>query len=648
MDRWFEVRRSRLAIDELADALAALPLAEEETADGDTRISEAVRGSPIEEILHETAADWDTLSWGATIETTRDVAVGLFERRYRWTLDENAGELVERTAVSVAFPIVMFAGTLLVLAGVIADTAGLPALPFQAVGATVILCGAVFAANTETIVGVSSRRTVSTYLGVLTVVGATCSLAIVLSGPPRIAAAVLACFAAGWYLLNGDREKRLHGLTTLATRSVRSTPLLPRLHVTYSALAVGSLWLFVGFVGRVELGDVPTVVGTWLLVGVVVAILLAAIHGRAFSRSNVAAAVALTIAAGFLTALYTDISISSPTVPARTLPLWGVGSFAGALLVAWWAAWLHLASLSRTAARRFSRTGRRVDTRIAGIFAYLAMCCSAALGVIILVWLWTTGRFLAAGIGQLPLLRLVVLLMLGTVTALPAAYFVVGSGYQLAAITSVVRTMRRETVPADGRSTYRKRVDSLPFEPDYPVWVLDRDGYFAAAYTDPFDSAIVLSRGVFEHLSTAEIAAIVAHEESHFSQRGSVLQFYLAALSVFTLLGKNVVYGTYDFYARELTADEAAIRRLAPSDFDGRASLTNVLLAQSTGMDVADDIPQFFPTMVTVPTAIHPQTIVERSFHLLYGSFAGNVHPSPAERLEHLHNVDIDKNEDRV
>jgi len=453
---------------------------------------------------------------------------------------------------------------------------------------------------------------------------------------------VLACFATAWYLLNGDRESRLHGLATLATRIVRSMPLLPRLHVTYGALAAGSLWLFIDVVGRVQLWNISMVAGTWILVGVVVSILLAAIHGRAFSRSNVAAAVAITIAAGLLTALHTDISINSSTVPARTLPLWGVSLLAGALLVAWWAGWLHLASLSRTAARRFSRTGRRVDTRIAGIFAYLAMCCSAALGVSILVWLWTTGRFVATGVEQLPFPRLVVMLVLGAITALPAMYFVVGSGYQLAAISSVVRTMRQETVPADDLSTYHERINSLPFDPDYPIWVLDRDGYFAAAYTDPFDSAIVLSRSVFERLSTAEIAAIVAHEESHFSQRGSALQFYLAILSVFTLLGKNVVYGTYDFYARELTADEAAIKRLAPSNVDGQASLTNVLLAQSNGMAVAADVPQFFPTMVTVPTAIRPRTIVERSFHLFYGAFAGNVHPSPAERLGHLHSVDID------
>lgn len=635
MDRWFEVRRTTVAVDEPADALAALPLS---GGDGD-RIDDAVQGSPTERILEDTGDHWtpEAVAWGTTVETTR--SAGPFARRYRWTLDGDAGELVERTAVSAAFPALLLAGALLMLAGLAAPS-GLPALPFQAAGMTATLCGAVVAANTQEVVDTPGSGTVSTYLGILTVVWATCSLAVVLPGPPGVAAAVLASLAAGWYLLAGDRTTRLRGLATLVTGVVRSTPVLPRLHVGYGALAVGSLWLFVGFVGRVRLRDAPTVAGSWLLVGVMVVLLLAAIHGRAFSRSNVAAAVALTVAAGVLTALQARVTIGSPAVPARTLPLWGVASLAGTLVVAWWAAWLHLASLSRTAARRFSRTGRRVNTRTAGVFAYLAMCCSAALGASILVWLWAGRLFVAASVGQLPPSRLVVLFALGGVTALPASYFVAGSAYQITAVAGVVRTMRRETVSVDERPSYRERIDSLPFEPSHPVRVLDRDGYFAAAYTDPFDGAIVLSRGVFERLSTREIAAIVAHEESHFARRGSALQFYLATLSAFTLLGKNVVYGTYDFYARELTADEAAVERLAPSDIDGRASLTDVLLAQSDGMDVAADVPRFFPTMVTVPEAVRPRTVVERSFHLLYGAFAGNVHPSPAERLDHLHGVD--------
>ncbi len=654
MDYWFESHRRELEISEPSDLLLALPL----TTDGDGNsddnetaeysVAAGVEDTIIEELLLESSIDWvnKSLTWDTSIEcTTRDG--GFLTRRYRWSFDKDESVLVEQAAVTRAFPLLLLAGTTLLVLSTFAQvlTEGFLLTVFQAAAVAIALSGVVYAATSEPIARplMSEERTTATYLGVTSAVGLTGVLGVGLPRLPAVFASSLAALIAGLYLRGNDRPETFGGLAEVSTRIVRATPILPRLHVLYCWLAIGALWFCITTVAHISVQSSSEVAGLWVLVLVLVGLLLGNIHERQFSRIGVAAAVVLTLSMSLLTGVWTTVDPLSASNLSQAIDPLSLSVLAIVFLTTWWAAWLYLAKLAQSAARYFHQYGRQVNTRMAGIFAYLLMCSSAILGGMILAFLWTWVQ-LVSTLGEVSWPMIGSLGFFGLVTALPALYFLLGSLYQLWGVLSVIRTIRRDSDPLSTYPSYQERLENLPFKPDHPIWVIDSDGYFAAAYTDPFDSAIILSHNVFETFPPEQIAAIVAHEESHFIHRGSHIQFYLALFSVFTLIGKNVIYGTYDFYTREFTADEMAVLRLnSDTNRDGQTTLSRVLLSRSNGeVNLAEEVPQFFPTMVTIPDAIYPRSLLEQSFFLLYGHFAGNVHPSDKERLDHVNSITED------
>jgi hypothetical protein len=232
--------------------------------------------------------------------------------------------------------------------------------------------------------------------------------------------------------------------------------------------------------------------------------------------------------------------------------------------------------------------------------------------------------------------------------ALPLLYFVVGSLYQLFSVFRLSWRFHRHTtlVPSD----------ELPVETSYPVKLFssellhkqpeespqsddngsDSEGvFFAAAYADPFGRAILLTEYTVEQLSEQELAAVISHEESHLKYRGAQLQFLFATLPVFGLMGKNVVYSIYDFFHRELTADQYAYLRLASRGQQSPGEpLRDALLQFESGLLPFTDKGSigFLPTMLSVPDREIVNSRIEQWFELFYGNFAGDVHPNTDTR----------------
>jgi len=115
------------------------------------------------------------------------------------------------------------------------------------------------------------------------------------------------------------------------------------------------------------------------------------------------------------------------------------------------------------------------------------------------------------------------------------------------------------------------------------------------------------------------------------------------------LLGKNVVFSVYDFRERELTADKHAVDRLSelyPSR--GAEIFVSILELHNSGTLNSTNSPLagFFPTLHWSPK--HIVRDGPPVFAQLYGTFAGQVHPSEKERAEAISDeYDIDATEVR-
>lgn len=523
---------------------------------------------------------------------------------------------------------VVLAGLMFVLAGRIAALRGAtgPEALGTALGVFALLAGTAVATPT----GALPRQQVSLQslrypqLPLLGIVWVGCMLAIPVGGRLGVACSSLAIVTWLGHGYSQTLEDSLEWVTVRVSDLSWRLPALPARYVV--AMVTASLALLIFVLANTQLVLVrPTrLLAALALTAAVVLSALAVGRSDWRARAGVLVAAATTGLLFFSIPLFVDITVQPLAIRSPS----DVVAFclaAVVLLASWIVVWYALFSSQTLTRSQFLDSGREIDTGWAAVAAYLMIT--------------TAGSFLCVTLGTgvvvvflLPQNIHGVVWALGATLAVPAIYLAVGSLYQLGGLVAMVWAIR--TRSDRGQSAAEL---SLPFEPDYPVWVLDDDAFYAGAYWDPLDRAIVVSKGAIAALDDRELAVIVAHEESHFEYRGAQLQFAFALLPAFALMGKNVVYSIYDFYERELTADAYALTRLDDAIDGGDAPDVLVGVLQKLRRDDATalegSVLTFLPTLQTTAVTQPVQRWIDRLFHTFYGHFAGGVHPSIDDRI---------------
>ncbi|QLC35120.1 M48 family metalloprotease (plasmid) [Halarchaeum sp. CBA1220] len=569
-------------------------------------------------------------------EHVTEALAGLLAWRTTWTVERGAAEtrVMETVRVTRAWYLCVLAGVVAVLLGALASRlgGGTGALWLWALGVLGAMGG-----TSATVSGsrlpdgqVSVSRVRYPQLGPLAVVWLCVAGSLAVGGRVGVLCASAGCIV--WAVHGWTRrvESVCAGVSAVGTAWLRTLPPVASRYVAVTAAASA------GLVAFAVLNAAVTVRRPLVSCGVVVggALLVAVLLGRQGSRRLVPLQVVTAAALTGLLVLSVPwhLAVTVRPLPATSLVDSGaVVASAVSVSGVWVAGWRWLFASNDATRRRFTTEGRTVSTRVAAVSAYAMITAAGTLlavvlGSVVLGWRLTTA-------GAPPSVWL-----LGVSLALPTVYLVCGAGYQLARLAGMVWAVRRRC-DRSGLSA-----DAVPFEPAYPVWVLPREEFYAGAYWDPCAHAIVLSEGALDALDPAERAAVIAHEESHFEHRGAYLQFVLACLPTFALIGKNVVYSIYDFHARELTADERAVRRVdeAVPGADGADVLVGVLerFAREEWDVLEESAVTFLPTMQMGDS--RAVAGLNRVFDFLFGYFAGGVHPSNEERIAAVRRLDRD------
>jgi Zn-dependent protease with chaperone function len=388
------------------------------------------------------------------------------------------------------------------------------------------------------------------------------------------------------------------------------------------ATATAALVVFIALNVRLSVTDPLT--GAFGVVATALVVVVALALGDSGRRARIGVVVAATTSGVFILSLSLWISvIVRPLSVASPLQHALLGATTVLVVAAWGGLWYALFSSQALARDRFLDAGREITTAQAAVSAYLMITIAGCFLATTLGSLAVAWRLLRRAPGSIWLLA--------AGLALPAAYLVAGSLYQLGQLAAMVWQIRT-------RSDQQPDLNDLdlPFEPTQPVWILDEETFYAGAYWDPFDHAIVVSSGAVETLDARELAVIVAHEESHFKYQGAHRQFAFAVLPAFALMGKNVVYSIYDFRERELTADAYALQRLEDAvDDDAPEVVVSVLqrFLRNEFDELEGSVLTFLPTLQTTAAAQGAKRALDVVFEAFYGHYAGNVHPSNDERI---------------
>lgn len=443
----------------------------------------------------------------------------------------------------------------------------------------------------------------------------------------------------------GIAETKFSVLDPLVTRVAgirRRFPEPPVYHTLFGLVAAGGLFWYVSL--SVDL----TFTNPWLvaLIGILVAGLTVLLLWRAASRENARVNVVVTaILTGlyYLFFLYNLVGPSQVTGPridqtnAPAMVTLSIGVL-GIYITLWWLGiWDPI-----TIQQEFAEEGRPGLHRSSATVAYTSIAASALLLSAASSAILTTWYIVQTGIT-------IWFILFAVVIALPLAYFVSGTFYQLWHQVSLSTRFRRNMTPLGA--------EMIPYEPAHPVVTIpsgvlvrgesSRNGnqedesnqtddiLFACAYSDVLGRYVVLSDDLVETLSPESVAAIVAHEESHLEHSGATIQFGLALAPLFGLMGKNVVYSIFDFLYREMTADQYAQLQLSEvDDVQEREALRDGLrgMKEHTTPEQAGPTPGFLPTMTKVNS--DEQTYAGKLYGLFYGNFAGNVHLTFDDRVE--------------
>lgn len=169
------------------------------------------------------------------------------------------------------------------------------------------------------------------------------------------------------------------------------------------------------------------------------------------------------------------------------------------------------------------------------------------------------GALVGAGVALVPLHTLGGGILIGTAVGLAAHLL----GHLAATITSVVRS----------RSRHRALLELLTSPDPSRPQTLILDAATPVAYCLPagFSSITVLSRGLLDRLSPAELAAVIAHERAHLTQRHDIVlvafRAWHSALPWFPIAARAAEEVAV---LVELLADDGA-RRTTPDDVLARA-----------------------------------------------------------------------------
>ena len=460
-------------------------------------------------------------------------------------------------------------------------------------------------------------------IGPLTVVWLGSLAGIGVDGTPGMVVASAATLAWVGHGRGRQVEVVCSGLSRSLSEYVWRVPALPTRYVLTMATATTALGVFIASNVRLSVPNPST--GAFGVIATALVAVVALSLGDSRRRARIGVLIAATVSGVFvfslplwISAVVRPLSVASPLQHAL------LGATTVLLVAAWGGFWYALFSAQALARDRFLDAGREITTPQAAVSAYLMIT--------------TAGCFLATTLGSLAVAWHLLeraapgsVWLLAAGLALPAAYLVAGSLYQLGQLAAMVWQIRT-------RSDQQPDLNDLdlPFEPVQPVWILDEETFYAGAYWDPFDHAIVVSSGAVETLDAHELAVIVAHEESHFEYWGAHLQFAFAVLPAFALMGKNVVYSIYDFRERELTADAYALQRLEDAlDDDAPEVVVSVLqrFLRNEFDELEGSVLTFLPTLQTTAAAQGAKRALDVVFEAFYGHYAGNVHPSNDERI---------------
>lgn len=449
-------------------------------------------------------------------------------------------------------------------------------------------------------------------------------------------------------------QSLLDQITELSPR----VPQIPGRHSVYSIFGAIGLWGYDASVIALGIPHPSLVLVTGGVCSIIVAILLWRISSR--KQALIHAFFAAALSGAWILFLTTELSLGSQITSPHLTQAMGPQAIVIALgLTLLWAGvwWVGIVNPEHIH-REFATQGRQMSTYTAAIFAYLVIMGSGLLVLSALVHIFVIRRLLATGMT----------LWFGLVTVaatLPLLYFTTGCLYQLIQTTRLTYRFHRHASSISP--------DRLPTDSDYPIQRIpsevlrtssskrsetnnecDSGVLFAAAYADPFKQAIIFSQHTLSRLCDEELSAVIAHEESHMNYRGAYLQFWFAIIPAGALIGKNVVYSIYDFYRRELTADQYAYTQLA-SEINSSQSLSHPMQSAIDTFDseetlfAEDTTLGFLPTMFSVPERCVVESWFEQWFRLFYGNFAGGVHPDPARRrnvLDNSEDISLDTESD--
>jgi Zn-dependent protease with chaperone function len=183
------------------------------------------------------------------------------------------------------------------------------------------------------------------------------------------------------------------------------------------------------------------------------------------------------------------------------------------------------------------------------------------------------GALVGAGIALIPVHTLTGGILIGTAVGLAGHLL----GHLAATIASVVRS----------RSRHRALLELLTSPDPSRPQTLILDAATPVAYCLPagFSSVTVLSRGLLDRLSPAELSAVIAHERAHLTQRHDIVlvafRAWHSALPWFPIAARAAEEVAV---LVELLADDGA-RRTTPDDVLARAIAAVAAAPEGTLID---------------------------------------------------------------